>query len=446
MNNREKVINSKLKNKIWEFCVKISESIWKVEAKFSIDMIFWLLSHWNILLSEIWRWLKENISIKQTEKRLSKNLFQFKKEYSHELRDMLLAEHRKHISNDTVLTLDWWDINKKWALRMENLKAIHDWSTWERSLWYWLNSIVATKILPNWSATNVPLNLKLYSTKAEHFESQNRESIKAIDEVIKIIWTIWIWVLDRWYDRAKNIIKHLLERKLTFIIRWIWTRNVIRIKNGRVVLMKTLADQMKTRKRITYFEYKQTKNHTKKKQKICARVWYEKITIPWVEGEITLCVLKKLNGQLSMMMLTNKEVNSNTDVVSVFSQYSSRWWVEDTYKYMKQEFHLEKIMLKKYNSLQNMMIFLLAAMSFVSEIKRSSCYLSGIFIEKAQALNSWKLQYIEHSIVAWMRVILALSSWGIREYLRKKIKKVDSWWNLQLFEELHNPRKILGKL
>ena len=55
MNNIEKVINNKLKNKIWDFCVKISENIWKVEAKTTLDMVFWLISGWNILLSEIWR-------------------------------------------------------------------------------------------------------------------------------------------------------------------------------------------------------------------------------------------------------------------------------------------------------------------------------------------------------------------------------------------------------
>jgi hypothetical protein len=49
-----------------------------------------------------------------------------------------------------------------------------------------LNSIVATKII-NKEAINIPLNLSLYSTKDKNFESQNRESIKAIDEVIKII-------------------------------------------------------------------------------------------------------------------------------------------------------------------------------------------------------------------------------------------------------------------
>jgi hypothetical protein len=45
--------------------------------------------------------------------------------------------------------------------------------------------------------------------------------------------------------------------------------------------------------------------------------------------------------------------------------------VEDTYKYMKQEFRLESIMLKNYRSLENMMTFLLSAMVFVSGISKN---------------------------------------------------------------------------
>jgi len=447
MNNIEKIINSKLKNKISDFCIKISENIWKVEAKFTLDMIFWLISGWNILLSEIWRHLKEKISIKQTVKRLSRNLNNFDEEYLSEIKDNLLIQNKNLINKETVITLDWWDINKSWALKMENLKKIHDWSKWTIELWYCLNSIVATNIDKDWKPKNTLLNLNLYSTKAEEFISENNESIKSIDEVIKIIWNIWIWVFDRWYDRLRWIIKELLERKLIFIIRGIWTRDVIRVKNNKKVKMKILADNIKTRKRITYFEYKLDKNKEKRKVKISARVWYEKIKISWIKEELTLCVLKKLNWETSMMMLTNMKVENNTDVVKVFSKYSSRWWVEDTFKFMKQqEFQLEKTMLKNYKSLKNIMIFLLASINFVSKLRKSDDkYFTKYLIEKAKALN-WKvLKYVEHSIIAWIRVILALNSLWIRDFLRKKINKLNLW-NLCLFEKLANPYEILGKL
>ena len=122
MNNTEKLLNTKLKNKITDFCIKISENIGKVESKFTLDMIFWLISGWNILLSEIWRKLNEKINIFQTVKRLSKNLNNFSFEYLCEIKDNLLIQNKKNINSETVISLDWWDINKHWALKMENLK------------------------------------------------------------------------------------------------------------------------------------------------------------------------------------------------------------------------------------------------------------------------------------------------------------------------------------
>lgn len=446
MNNTEKLLNTKLKNKITDFCIRISENIWKVEAKFTLDMIFGLISGWNILLSEIWRKLNEEIKIKQTVKRLSSNLNKFSYEDLCEIKDNLLIQNKSLITKETVISLDWWDINKSWALKMENLKKVHDWSKNSLELWYCLNSVVATNIDKNWKPKNTPLNLRLYSTKAPKFTSENHESIKSIDDVIKIIWKIWIWVLDRGYDRSKNIIKELLWRNLIFIVRAIWTRNITRVKNGQVHLLKSFADMIKTRKRITYFEYKVDKNNQKRKVKISWRIWYEKIKIAWIKEELTLCVLKKLNGQLSMMMLTNMDVENNTDAVKVFSKYSSRWWVEDTYKFMKQEFQLEKIMLKNYRSLKNMMIFLLASMNFVAKLrKKDDKYFTKILIEKAKALNYKVLKMTEHSIIAWIRFILALNSVWIRDFLRKKIKKLNLQ-NLCLFQELANPYEILGKL
>jgi len=102
-----------------------------------------------------------------------------------------------------------------------------------------------------------------------------------------------------------------------------------------------------------------------------------------------------------MMMITSMNINNNDDVVKVFSKYSCRWGAEDTYKFMKQEFRLEKIMLKNYKSLQNITIFLLASMNFVSKLRKTNDnYFVKYLIEKAKALNFKVLKYLEHSIIA----------------------------------------------
>ncbi|MEA1973687.1 MAG: hypothetical protein U9N34_10425 [Candidatus Cloacimonadota bacterium] len=68
---------------------------------------------------------------------------------------------------------------------------------------------------------------------------------------------------------------------------------------------------------------------------------------------------------------------------------------------MKQEFQLEKIMLKNYKSLKNMMIFLLASMNFITQLRKNDDkYFTKILIEKAKALNYKVLKMTEHSIMA----------------------------------------------
>jgi len=158
-------------------------------------MVFWLISWWNILLSEIWRNLNEKICIWQTVKRLSSNLSKFSLENLSEIKDNLLIQNKNCINSETVISLDWWDINKSWASKMQNLKKIHDGSKWTLELWYCLNSIVAKNIDNKWKPKNISLNLNLYSTKEDEFTSENHESIKSVDDVTKIIWDVWIWVL-----------------------------------------------------------------------------------------------------------------------------------------------------------------------------------------------------------------------------------------------------------
>ncbi|MDR3150829.1 MAG: hypothetical protein LBU14_04460 [Candidatus Peribacteria bacterium] len=57
-------------------------------------------------------------------------------------------------------------------------------------------------------------------------------------------------------------------------------------------------------------------------------------------------------------------------------------------------------MLKKYESLQNMMIFLLASMSFVSMLRKTEeRWFCKEIIKTANVLNWKRLKYKEHSII-----------------------------------------------
>jgi hypothetical protein len=85
MNNTQNLLNFKLKEKFLKFSSKILnnplKSMWKVEAKFCFDIMYWIIFSWSTKLSEIWKSLKEKKKLFYTEKRLSRNLQKIKKEW-----------------------------------------------------------------------------------------------------------------------------------------------------------------------------------------------------------------------------------------------------------------------------------------------------------------------------------------------------------------------------
>ena len=76
MNDYSKII-SNMEEKIKKFSEKISEGVSKKKRDFIFDMIYGLIASSSCFLSEIARSLKEDITLKAVEKRLSRNLENF---------------------------------------------------------------------------------------------------------------------------------------------------------------------------------------------------------------------------------------------------------------------------------------------------------------------------------------------------------------------------------
>ena len=73
MNNYNKFANQ-MKELIVDFGIQVSNRLSKPMRKFVIEMIFGIIASKSILLSEIARNLDEDITIKETDNRLSENL------------------------------------------------------------------------------------------------------------------------------------------------------------------------------------------------------------------------------------------------------------------------------------------------------------------------------------------------------------------------------------
>ena len=97
MNNYSKII-SNMEYKIKSFSEKISQGVSKKKRDFVFDMIYGLIASSSCFLSEIARSLKEDITLKAVEKRLSRNLEEFNNgkennSVSEEVRNKIIFEN-----------------------------------------------------------------------------------------------------------------------------------------------------------------------------------------------------------------------------------------------------------------------------------------------------------------------------------------------------------------
>ena len=53
------------------------------------------------------------------------------------------------------------------------------------------------------------------------------------------------------------------------------------------------------------------------------------------------------------MLLTNKKIESKNDVIQIVMYYTSRWKIEEHFRFKKYEFGFENFRVRKFNSIKN---------------------------------------------------------------------------------------------
>ena len=95
------------------------------QSKFVVQILYGILAGNKVHLSEIARSLNENISLKKTIDRLSRNLFAFKEKDL--VMENYISEVKKQINeNQAVIVIDNSDITKPCSPKMEAISDVHE--------------------------------------------------------------------------------------------------------------------------------------------------------------------------------------------------------------------------------------------------------------------------------------------------------------------------------
>ena len=116
-----------LKRKLSTFSNKINNDLSKPKSKFIFQMLYGLLENQSVLLSEIARSLKEDITLKKVIDRLSRNLKNF--EDKKIIMENYIETIKPAINEDTIFCCDKSDIVKPASEALEKLDRVRDGST-----------------------------------------------------------------------------------------------------------------------------------------------------------------------------------------------------------------------------------------------------------------------------------------------------------------------------
>ena len=354
MNNS--LIASKVREQLSKFLGIFSPRFSKPTTGFIGEMLYGLQAFKDVKLSQIGRGLDEEIPLKETCERLSRNLA--KEGLCEEMSEAIAMEGAKHVRKETVIAVDVTDIRKLYAKSMPYLATVRDGSEKELGPGYWGCAAVACE---SGGRKMVPLHMRLWSCEAPGFRSENDEIFEVIKTVSRGAGKRGIYAIDRGGDRG-DIFDFLAERELDYVVRLVGDRNLLWGKRGKPVLAEKLARKCKMRHAETLI-----RETAKGEKTYHIEFGVMEVRLPWRKHEALRMVVIKGFGEKPMMLLTTlAATNSRKALWQVVEAYLTRWRVEDAIRFIKQSYKLEDIRLLNYTRLRNMMGIVLAAAYFTS--------------------------------------------------------------------------------
>ena len=325
----------------------------KPVARFIGDMMYGIMAEKDVKLSSVVRALKEGITPKKVEDRLSRMLSS--KGLERGLHDAIAAEGAVKVHRDTLIILDPSDVQKPHAKKMEHLSKVWDGSKGDvgDNLGYWGCMAVACE---SGGRRPVPLHFRLWSADSPGFVSENDEVEGIVKAISKYTKKRGIYVYDRGGDNIE-FYRFLLSEGLDFIVR-------LKERYVKSWKRKVMCGELASECRMLYREVVEFDHHGEEKR-VTIEFGVVPVRLPDIQDRLLHMVVVRGFGKQPMMLLTTLAKNTSREALwQVVEGYITRWRVEDTIRHVKQSYKLEDIRLFKYGKLKAMSAVVLATVYF----------------------------------------------------------------------------------
>jgi len=341
-------ISEKVKSEIRHFAQIITQDLAKPKKKFIHQMLFGIQASRDIKLSNIARSLSEDIKLIKTENRLSRNAQG--EDLTVRFNENIIKRAAKRVLPDTVIALDLSDIHKPFAKKMDYLANVWNGSEGKVTKGYWLLEATAADVE---SESLTPLYSELYSHEASKYESENQKILRAVELISKTTDKRGIFCLDRGADR-KILVGEFGKMGIKFVIRISAKRN-LENQDKQQEKVRSIARRIRVQDKYTI-------TIDKEGYKENIEITLGKRTgLRLNETEVSLVVIRGF-GKEPMLLLTNVDKQPK----EILEIYLTRWKCEESFRFLKQEYHLEDIRVRSYNSLRNTIALVHAVFYFLS--------------------------------------------------------------------------------
>lgn len=379
------------------------------QEKFIHQMIYGILAGNKLHLSEIARSLKENITLKKTIERLSRNLHDFDGQQI--LWQNYVSLVKQHVKDDyAVIVIDNSDIAKPASRKLEALTDIRDGSTGEITKGY---QTIEAAVLSETGKMPLPVYEKVFSAAESGFISETYENLCCLESLSGNFSPKCVRTLDRGFD-ANDYYRYFLKRNERFVIRAKKNRNVI--YNGNTCNIMDVASMYKGNFRMDFTD-KSGKTINCKMSCIPVKL------CEFPTKDLVLVAVYGFGAE-PMLLLSNLKMQEKKKLCHIVAKvYLMRWRIEEYFKFKKQQFELEALRVMSLQSIRNVnMLATLAAgyIGLTSSVHKDSIFLMEL---KECSRRIYDIpRFIFYALGYAIERVLSMSRTGISAFIPQKSK------------------------
>lgn len=264
-----------------------------------------------------------------------------------------LRQVASQIQDHTQVTIDITDLSKPYAQKMEALATVRDGSKKQLTTGYWMLSITAALK----QGRILPITHEVFSQNSSEFKSQNELIFFWLECLFKVTGGRGIFVMDRGGDGDPTF-DFFLNHHASFVIR---------MNDRRILLSENLPVSYASFGSRLPFNLRQTlgRHHPR------ITFDWQKVRLPHRKDPLTLIIVRRHQDAKPMYLLTNQILTTVKTVAFAIEAYFHRWQIEESFRFLKQSFGLEKFLIRNFRAIQRFFFILCLAWGFLARFLSS---------------------------------------------------------------------------